>query len=90
MFDEAKKAYYRDRTFTAWCVGNNVHIALCKFFNNFNAKNKSQIDFNWVNYKDPVEKLFKPKTISKEDMEIEFRKRQAQDWEFVQKILHRS
>lgn len=67
-----------------------MNVALAKFFNNFNAKNRSQINWDWIEFKDPIEKLEKRKPISKEEMEIEFRKRQAQDSEFVQKILHRS
>lgn len=68
-----------------------MNVALAKFYSNFNAKSKGQINWKWIDFTDPIEKLEKKKNpISKEEMEIEFRRRQAQDWEFVQKILHRS
>lgn len=90
LLEGAQKAYYRNVCYNAWQIGSNMNVALAKFFNNFNAKNKSQIDWKWVDFVDPMEKLEKKKPISKENMEIEFRQRQAQDKAFVQKILHRS
>lgn len=89
LLDAYQKAYYRNSCYNAWLIGSNMNVALNKFFNNFNAKNRGQIDWEWVEFKDPMEKLKKSKTISKENMEVEFRRRQAQDKEFVQKILHR-
>lgn len=90
LLEVYQKAYMRNSAYNAWLIGGNVNAALNKFFNNSNVKSKAQIDFSWIKYEDPVEKLFKPKTISKNDMEIEYRRRQAQDKEFVQRLLNRS
>ena len=89
LLEVYQKAYLRDCSYRAWVIGSNVNKALSKYFENDHSK-KRTVSFEWEDYKDPIEKLFKPKTISKEQMEVEFRQRQAQDKAFVQKILHRS
>lgn len=90
LLEAYHKAYYRNICYNAWQIGNNVNVALAKYFNNSNAKTKAQINWKWVDFVDPIEKLEKKNPVSKEKMEVEFRKRQAQDKAFVQKILHRS
>lgn len=86
LLEAYQKAYYRNVCFNAWKIGDYIREAVR--IGASNALNKKQIT-KWVEFKDPMEKLEKPK-ISKEDMEIEFRRRQKLDWEFTQKILHRS
>lgn len=89
LLEAYQKAYYRNVCFNAWKIGDYMREAVYIGAHNALATKKSEMITKWVEFTDPMEKLFKPK-ISKEDMEVEFRKRQAQDWEFVQKILHRS
>ena len=87
LLDAYQKAYYRNVCFNAWKIGDYMREAVR--IGASNALNKKQIT-KWVEFKDPMEKLEKKKPISKENMEIEFRQRQAQDKAFVQRILHRS
>lgn len=87
LLEAYQTAYYRNVRYNAWCIGDYMREAVRIGVNN--VLNKKQIN-KWVEFKDPMEKLKKKKPISKEQMEIEFRERQRQDWEFTQKILHRS
>ncbi|MCM1437791.1 MAG: hypothetical protein NC131_01075 [Roseburia sp.] len=88
LLEGAQKAYYRNVSYNAWLIGSNVNVALNKYFNNSNAKTRGQINWKWVDFVDPMEKLEKPK-ITKENMEVEFRKRQAQDKAFLRKLLRK-
>lgn len=50
-----KKAYFRDRNFTAWRNGNYTQIALEVSLNNLFAKNKSQ-RIHFPEWKDPFDR----------------------------------
>lgn len=77
-----QKAYFRDKSYTAWlngqfgCIGYGVVMS-----NAFAKKGSKQAEY--PQWKDPFEKFNKPK-ITKDNLEYEFRKQQSmqQAWLF--------
>lgn len=90
LLDAYKKAYLRDVSFRAWKIGDYMCSSVYIGVHNALAAKKSELIKEWITFKDPIEKLERKTPISKENIEVEFRRRQAQDNAFVQKILHRS
>lgn len=72
-----EKAYYRDKSFTAWQNGASFFEGLNKaIYNGFLRQRKSDKAEEWLPWKDPFEDDGKPK-ITKENVEQEYRKQQA-------------
>ena len=80
-----QKAYYRDRSYTAWLNGQFTSIAFGIVMSNaFAKKGAKKAEYpKWV---DPMEK-FERKKLSEEDLEIKFRQQQydQQSWLFAKK-----
>jgi hypothetical protein len=82
-----QKAYYLDKSYSAWLQGNyNMH-AVERGARNALASKASDIDRNWVEYVDPLEKFNKPK-ITKDNLETEFRQSQANQNAWLRNILN--
>ncbi len=78
LFEAYQKAYYRDKSFSAWYNGQYVFEGLNKaIYNGFGRQRKSDKAEEYLPWKDPMERFDKP-VISKENVEEEFRKQQAQ------------
>lgn len=71
-----QKAYMRNVSYTAWLNGQYNHVAYGIVMSNAFAK-KGQKAVEYPPWKDPFEKFDKPK-ITKENLEKEFRKQQAE------------
>ena len=82
MLDVCQKAYYRDKSYTAWLQGKYEQVAYGIVMANAFAK-KGQKQAEYPQWKDPFEKFNKPK-ITKDNLEYEFRKQQVeqQAWLF--------
>ena len=77
LFDAYQKAYYREKSFTAWMNGQYVFEGLNKaIYNGFGRQRKSDKAEEYSPWKDPMERFDKPR-IAKENVEEEFRKQQA-------------
>ena len=61
LFNVYEKAYYRNITYTAWVQGHYTMFATERGARNALASKQSEIDRNWVEYIDPVEKKTKQK-----------------------------
>lgn len=72
LLEVYQKAYMRNISYTAWANGNYIFEALHKYFNNSNAKNVSQLDWKWNDWKDPMERYEKPK-VTQGNVEESFR-----------------
>ena len=82
LLEVAQKAYYRDRSYTAWLQGQYNQVAYGVVMANAFAKKGSK-QAEYPQWKDPFEKFNKPK-ITKNNLEEEFRKQQSmqQAWLF--------
>lgn len=77
LFEAYQKAYYRDKSYSAWCNGVYVFEGISKaIYNGFGRTKKSDKAEEYSTWKDPMEKYDKPR-ITKENVEIEYRKQQA-------------
>ncbi len=78
-----QKAYFRDKSYTAWVNGAYVFEANSKAISNGNRTKKSDKVNQYSEWTDPMAKFSKPK-ITKDNLEYEFRKQQAdqQAWLF--------
>lgn len=85
LLEVYRKAYHRNISYTAWYHGLYGRIAVEMGAKNALAMKKSEKIEKWCDWKDPLEKVHKPKT--KEQQEIEFRKQQMQQnaWLFGNK-----
>lgn len=77
LLEVYQKAYMRDRSYTAWLNGAYVFEANSKAISNGNRTKKTDKVNQYSEWKDPFQKLNKPK-ITKDNLEYEFRKQQAQ------------
>ena len=78
LLDCYQKAYYRDKSFSAWCNGQYVFEGVSKaIYNGFGRTRKSEKAEEYSQWKDPMERFDAPK-ITKENVEEEFRKQQAE------------
>lgn len=82
-----QKAYYRNLSYSSWLQGNYFMISVEKGVRNALAMKKSDIDRNWIDYVDPMEKFKKP-TITRDNLEEEFRQSQANQNAWLKKILN--
>lgn len=82
LLEVYQKAYYRDKTYSAWLQGQSCHVAFSVVMSNAFSK-KGQKPIEYPQWKDPFEKLYRPK-ITKDNLEEEFRKQQLmqQNWLF--------
>lgn len=77
LFEAYQKAYYRDKSFSAWINGQYVFEGLNKaIYNGFGRQKKSDKVEEYMPWKDPMERFEKPK-IAKENVEEEYRKQMA-------------
>ena len=77
ILDCYEKAYYRDKSFTAWQNGALVFEGLNKaIYNGFGRQKKSDKAEEWSPWTDPCAQIEKPR-ITKENAEQEYRKQQA-------------
>lgn len=74
LLEAYQKAYYRDKTYTAWLNGARIFEANSKVSANANSTKKTDKVEQYSDWKDPFEKK-KPK-ITQENLESEFRKEQ--------------
>jgi hypothetical protein len=83
LLEVYKKAYMRDKSYTAWLQGAYTFEAQSKASYNANRAKKTDPAEQYSQWKDPCEKMYKPK-ITKDNLEQEFRKQQAeqQAWLF--------
>lgn len=83
LLEVYQKAYFRDKSYTAWLIGARVFEANSKISANENRQRKSDKVEQYSEWKDPFEKFNKPK-ITKDNLEYEFRKQQSmqQAWLF--------
>jgi hypothetical protein len=78
LFDAYQKAYYRDKSFTAWNNGQYVFEGLNKaIYNGFGRQRKSDKAEEYSNWKDPMGAVEKPR-MTKEEAEEEYRRQQAE------------
>ena len=82
-----QKAYLRNLTYSAWVQGNYIMFAVEKGAKNALATKKSDIDRTWIDYVDPIKKFNKP-TITKDNLEQEFRQSQANQNAWLRNILN--
>ena len=76
LLEVYQKAYYRNVSYTAWVQGQYNHIAhSVTMANSFAKKGQQKVDY--PEWKDPMQKLQKPK-ITKDNLEEQFRKQQAE------------
>lgn len=82
LLEVHQKAYYRDRSYSAWLQGQYNQVAYGVVLSNAFAKKGSK-QAEYPQWKDPFEKFNKPK-ITKDNLEEEFRKQQSmqQAWLF--------
>lgn len=85
LLEVYQKAYMRDISYKAWLQGQYNSVAYGIVMANAFAK-KGQKKAEYPQWVDPMEKYDKPK-ITKENLEYEFRKQQAEqnDWLFNRK-----
>ena len=82
LLEVYQKAYYRDKSYTAWLQGQYNQVAFgVVVANAFTKKGARKAEY--PQWKDPMEKFNKPK-ITKDNLEYEFRKQQSnmQNWLF--------
>lgn len=70
-----QKAYLRDKSYTAWLQGQFFAIAYDTVMGNAFGKGGKKKEY--PQWKDPYEKIVKPK-LTKENLEYEFRKQQIE------------
>ena len=82
LLEVAQKAYYREKSYSAWLQGQYNQVAYGVVLSNAFAKKGSK-QAEYPQWKDPFEKFNKPK-ITKDNLEYEFRKQQSmqQAWLF--------
>lgn len=82
LLEVYQKAYFRDKSYTAWLQGQYNQVAYGVVMSNAFAKKGSK-QAEYPQWKDPFEKFNKPK-ITKDNLEYEFRKQQSmqQSWLF--------
>lgn len=80
-----QKAYMRDKSYTAWLNGNYTMVAHSLSLSNAFAK-KGEKTKEFPQWKDPIEKMDKPK-ITKDNLEEEFRKQQCRQSAFISDML---
>lgn len=81
-----QKAYIRDKSYTAWLNGQYSNVAhSISLSNAFTKKGTKPQEF--PNWQDPMIKLSKPK-ITKENIEVDFRKKQARQAGWLHHLLH--
>ena len=88
LFDAYRKAYIRDVCYKAWKQGDYNRIAFEIGAKNAMATKKSEHINDWIEFKDPLEKLEKPK-ITNENLEQEFRKQQVLQNAWLHNILNK-
>lgn len=82
LLEVYQKAYYREKSYSAWLQGQYNQVAYGVVLSNAFAKKGSK-QAEYPQWKDPFEKFSKPK-ITKDNLEYEFRKQQSmqQAWLF--------
>ena len=84
-----QKAYRRDKSYTAWINGVYVFEAANKAVVNGNRAKRSDPIQQYENWKDPVETK-QEITITRENLEVEFRQSQVNQNAWLKNILHKS
>lgn len=87
LLEVAQKAYYRDRSYTAWLQGQYNQVAFGAVMSKAFAK-KGEKTADYPQWKDPIEKTQKPK-ITKDNLEEEFRQSQANQNAWLRNILRK-
>lgn len=87
LLDIYQKAYLRNVSYTAWAQGQYAYIAFSTVMANAFAK-KGKPPQQYPAWIDPIEKLQKPK-ITKDNIEQEFRKSQAQQAGWLHELLNK-
>ena len=88
LFEAYKKAYIRDKSYTAWLNGAHIFEATSKAVANGNRAKKSDPVLQYSDWKDPIEKENKV-VITHENLEVEFRASQANQNAWLRSILHK-
>lgn len=88
LLEVYQKAYIRDKSYTAWINGAHIFEAQSKAISNGNRTKKSDPIEQYNDWKDPVQSKQKI-TITKENLESEFRNSQANQSAWLHNILHK-
>ena len=88
MLKARQIAYQRDKSFTAWIIGAKVFEANSKVSHNANRTKKSDPVEQYSDWKDPIETKQKT-TITRENLESEFRQSQANQNAWLRNILNK-
>lgn len=86
LLDIYQKAYFRNVSYSAWAQGQYTFVAFSTAMANAFAK-KGTPPKQYPAWVDPIEKLQKPK-ITKDNIEQEFRKSQAQQNGWLHALLN--
>ena len=87
LLDAYQKAYMRDKSYTAWLNGVYIFEADSKVSANANRTKRTDKVEQYGDWKDPIPK--KKKTITKENLEGEFRKVQFDQNAWLSAMLHK-
>ena len=84
LLEVYERAYYRDRSYTAWLNGAMCFEAQSKAISNGNRSKKSDPVLEYSDWTDPWEKLRPKKQVTAEQLETKFREQQIaqQNWLF--------
>lgn len=88
LLEAYQKAYIRDKSYTAWVNGSRVFEANSKAVANGNRTKQSDPVEQYSEWKDPIPNAQKPK-ITKENLENEFRREQANQNAWLRELMHR-
>lgn len=81
-----EKAYFRDVSYRAWWTGMYGQLAVSQGVNNAFAKSDSQ-RAPFPKYEDVVQKVDRKRTITKQNLEIEFRKQMTAQNEWLRQLM---
>lgn len=86
-----QKAYYRDKSYTAWINGSHVFEAHSKVIYNGFGRSKGAKAEQYAEWKDPIpDKPKKHKSqMSVDDVELEYRKSQAEQNSWLASMLRK-
>lgn len=88
LLDAYRKAYLRDKSYTAWLNGAYNFEGQSKASANANRTKKSDPVLQYADWKDPIEQRSKA-TITKENREKEFRNLQAQQNLWLRNMMNK-
>ena len=88
LLDCYQKAYYRDKSYTAWLNGAYVFEAQSKVIYNGFGRSKGQKAQQYNDWVDPVPQKEKPQ-MNIDDVELEYRRLQAEQQNWFASVLRK-